>query len=216
MPLSLSWVHSSPEAIHLRPSLVDSLDQLSCELNLTGAFLYGSALFQAPSMCHDLDVVAVTGAPQPLSHLTLHRSDLPPISVTLVSAAMLRQDLRGLLYAGYVLNKFINPILPLIGASPVMMWQAEASMAVSTVSGDSLRSILHWKDEQFPGWRSTHRSPSTPISLRQSIQQKPLYDLTRSAAIRGHWDVYRGLSKAVWPTSCPPRYSKRCGPYRRR
>jgi hypothetical protein len=208
LPLSLSWVHRSTEAIHLRPSLVDSLDQLSSELNLTAAFLYGSALFHAPSMCHDLDIVAVTRAPQPLTHLTLHRSDLPPISVTLVSVTILRQDLRGLSYAGYLLNKFINPLLPLIGAPSVRMWQAEASMAVSTVSGNSLSSILYWKDEQFPGWRSTHRSPSTPTSLQQSIHQKALDDLTRSAAIRGHWDVYRGLRRAVWPISCHPRYSK--------
>jgi hypothetical protein len=189
LPTQLSWISKYSIASGLRRSLSTLICELEQEFGLVAAHLYGSSLFRVPEVCNDIDVVIATRSHQRLSRLSLSIPLLPPISITLSDSCTVEADLSNLASAGYLLNKFVQPLLPLYGTSRVIAWQAQALASVAEVSGRSPSAIRAWKDEQFPGWRSTHPADCLPSGDRTE-SARALPDLARSAEARGHSDVY--------------------------
>jgi hypothetical protein len=185
----MSWISEYQVSSGLRRTLSTLMYELDREFGLVAGHLYGSALFQTPEICHDIDIVVATRARQHLSRLVLSIPLLPPISITLSDARTVEADLSNLASAGYLLNKFVQPLLPLYGTSTVIGWQSRALASVAEVSGRSPNVIRIWKDEQFPGWRSTHPAYCLPIG-DGAEGVRTLTDLARSAEARGHSDVY--------------------------
>ncbi len=191
--MSLSWLLRRSKTPTLIASVIVAITDLRNELGVAGAFIYGSSLFRTLDLCGDVDVVVLTLGRHRLSHIALTCSGLPRISVTLVDTRTLDLDLTRLTSAGFLLNKFINPLLPIIGLSRIALWQIQAMTTLMVLCGQTPQNVLRWKEEQFPGWRSTH----SPECLRRASPGPPvrrrLDDLQRPAGLRGHWDVYRAL-----------------------
>jgi len=160
---------------------------VSMPVDVAAAFVYGSSLFRPAARCGDVDVVAVVGGSAAPWHERTVRPGRPPLSVTVAGAAAVTADLDTLAYAGFLLNKLVNPILPVAGAALLAAWQRQALAAVGAVAV----CPWCWKDEQFPGWRRTHPAvPPTAVRAGGRV----LTDLRRTPQERGHWDVYRSLS----------------------
>jgi hypothetical protein len=192
LPTAVSWISERPISSTLRTILGNLLGILEQDVGLMAALLYGSSLFRAPDLCHDIDLVIVTRGRQHLSRLVLSVPPLPPLSATLTDAHTLEADLANLDSAGYLLNKFVNPLLPLYGAARIMMWQARALASIAEVAGPTPSALKTWKDEQFPGWCKTHPPNSLPSGTAWE-GARALRDLGRSAESRGHFDVYQML-----------------------
>jgi hypothetical protein len=174
---------------------------LRSESGAAGAFIYGSSLFHAPQDCRDIDVVVFTLGRQRLSHVALRYPGLPRISVTLVDTRTLHLDLFKLSSAGFLLNKLINPIVPIIGITRIALWQIRAMTTILALCGQSPKDLVRWKEEQFPGWRSTHCTLCLPTAAQSLPIRRRVDELRRSPELRGHWDVYRELP-LIRPSEC--------------
>jgi hypothetical protein len=177
----------------LAASVILATNDLRNELGVAGAFIYGSSLFRRLELCGDVDVVVLTLGRQRLRHVALTYSGLPRISVTVVDTRTFELDLTRLTSAGFLLNKLINPLLPFIGISRIALWQIQAMTTLMVLSGQNPQNVLRWKEEQFPGWRSTHSPVCLPDASPGPPVRRRLDDLQRPAELRGHWDVYRAL-----------------------
>jgi hypothetical protein len=196
LPLSFNWLYRAAHAWRLSVMIVRTVRELIRDVGLVGMFLYGSTLFKTPQLCRDVDIVLVTCGRQRLWHLSLPslHPGIPKLSITLADVPTVEADLHRLASAGYLLNKFINPLLPVAGTQHVLAWQERATAAVSVISGATPEFVVRWKDERFSDrWRRTHHLalPPWPVALRTGTRR--LDDLALSAAERGHWDVYKSL-----------------------
>jgi len=197
VPLSFNWIHRGVHAWRLSATVIRTMRELIRDVGLVAVFLYGSTLFKTPKLCRDVDIVLITRGRQRLCHLSLpsFHPKIPRLSITVVDAPTVEADLLRLASAGYLLNKFINPLLPVAGTHQVLAWQECATAAVSVISGATAEAVVGWKDERFSDrWRRTHHLalPPWPVALRFGTRR--LDDLALSPEERGHWDVYRSLT----------------------
>jgi hypothetical protein len=193
----MGWMSQPRRSLFPRRALFTAITAIHQDVGLVAGFLYGSALFWPPPMCNDLDLVLVTRGRQHLIRLELTVPNLPLLSITLADVQTLKADLTDLACAGYLLNKFVNPVSPFLGVRSIIMWQAQALAAIAGVVESNPGAVVDWKDKQFGrGWRSTH-PPQARLALQPLFQgSKPLADLAKSAMARGHWEVYWSLHRA--------------------
>ena len=192
----LGWVPTA--AYHqprLRGAMIDCLASVDAEFGLRAAFLYGSAMFLPLDSCSDIDVVCIVASSSlGVTHCT-YRSPLcsRPLSITLMALTALVEDFRNLAWAGYLVNKFINPVIALKAPHLVKVWQQDAiSVIAAGLSSGSSDSLLLWKDDQFPGWRASH-DPSASLQWPRVQPARMLGPWRGPAQDRGHWDVFRSI-----------------------
>jgi len=174
-----------------------AIENLKKQMGVIGAFVYGSVLFQPLENCNDIDILVISISKIGLIwHPILLNQTSPFISATIVDFSNLQADLNHLKWAGYLLNKFINPISIVKGTVIIGQAQNKALQKVAaTIGKTSLQAIIAWKDKQFPGWRRTHRDG---IFMGASINvqnERKCDDLLLSPLERGHWDVYKSLKR---------------------
>jgi hypothetical protein len=172
------------------------INKLEKQIGIEACFIYGSSQFKRISDCNDIDIFLISKSHLGLFWISIESPYNPKLSVTITDLPTLKNDLKYAKKAGFILNKFINPITPLINASLILFYK---SLILSTLSKtlciNNYFDILLWKDHQFPNWRKYHSLIIRNCKIIPSNNyQNAFLEFPND---RGHWDVYRSL-KTDW------------------
>jgi len=191
---SLPNYENNPAWIDYVTSLL--IFKLEKHIGIEACFIYGSSQFKRIADCGDIDIFLISRSHLGLFWISIETPCIPKLSVTISDLPTLLNDLIYAKRAGFILNKFVNPITPLINADLIFYFK---SLILSTLSKtlcvNNYFDLLLWKDHQFPNWRKYH----SPIIQNQKLMPGLIYQqaFLETPKERGHWDVYRSI-KTDW------------------
>lgn len=172
------------------------VNRLEKTIGIEACFIYGSSQFNDLSTCKDIDVLLVSKSHMGLFWVSLESKLIPPLSITITDMPTLINDLKHGGSAGFILNKFINPITICVNPDLILNVKHQIiSTLAKTLNINNYYDLLLWKDVQFPGWRKNHFQNNMNFKITSGLSTQNIFlDLPCE---RGHWEVYKSI-KTNW------------------